>query len=351
MAKGVELVTALHTLLHTLACSVDLARPLAREAVDVAIDRGLALLADRRPWRVVARPDYILRYYLGGRLGHAFPEDTPTVLGRLGGTAYLHRIGSPDSGRAHHSHPWEWAISVVLAGGYTEEVVGADGSITTRQRLPGSTALISATSFHRIAEIHAPRVWTLFVVGPRTPDRAWYFRRIDGSIVHEKDYHANLEAERAAEEAWVAERDAEMGPAPGDFVRSGDDECIATRVTDGEVWGNWVGKYGYGAQRVSATDVEIVARAGTPLAREAAARLPPPFGEPSVEPAAPTPPKGYTFEQPGPSPMVIVRHGDSYVGSLMSNGTAVAHGAQIKPAELARHADAWAHARAMRGAS
>jgi hypothetical protein len=192
-----------------LAYAGDIPRALLCGAIDHAVDRGLQFLASRRPKRVVARADYILRSYLFGRVGKGFPQNTPSTLGGLDATAYLHSICSPDAGRSHHSHPWEWAISIVLAGSYLEEVVGADGTITTRSRHAGSVALISASSFHRICELGAPRVWTLFIVGPRTQDRAWYFRRLDGSIVHERDYHANLEAERRAEEAWIAERAAE----------------------------------------------------------------------------------------------------------------------------------------------
>ncbi len=67
--------------------------------------------------------------------------------------------------------------------------------------------------------------------------------------------------------------------------------------------------------------------------------------------AEPVPPVGYTFETLSPAPAIVIRHGGSYVGSLLTNGTAVAHGAQVKPAELARHADAWAHARTLRTAA
>lgn len=171
---------------------------------NLALDRGLKMLADRRPSRIVAREDYMRRAYLFGRMGHRFPEDARAVLGSLGATAYLHEIRSPDAGRSHHSHPWEWAISIVLAGSYIEEIVTADGSIVERRRETGSVAVINAGSFHRIAELGARRVWTLFIAGPRTLDRAWFFRRPDGSIVHERDYHANIEAERRAEDAWLA---------------------------------------------------------------------------------------------------------------------------------------------------
>ncbi len=54
--------------------------------------------------------------------------------------------------------------------------------------------------------------------------------------------------------------------------------------------------------------------------------------------AEPVPPVGYTFETLSPAPAIVIRHGGSYVGSLLTN-------------ELARHADAWAHARTLRTAA
>lgn len=192
----------------TYAYSSDLLRVLLREAFDVALDRGLALLSSHRPTRSVARDDYIRRSYLAGRVGHGYPDGTPATFGGVDATAYLHEIKTSDDGIATHSHPWEWAVSIVLAGGYTEEIVLPTGEVVIRQRRPGSIGLLSSSTFHRISELAAPRTWTLFLVGPRTPDGAWYFRRPNGSIVLQAEYHANLDAERRSEQAWLEEQSA-----------------------------------------------------------------------------------------------------------------------------------------------
>jgi hypothetical protein len=392
----------------TLAYASDLPRALLAEARDAALDRGLELLASRRPWRVVARPDYIMRYYLAGRMGHAFPDGTPTLLPNIDGTAYLHRIGSPDAGRAHHSHPWEWAISIVLTGGYVEEVVEPDGTVMIRSRPPGSVGVLTSSTYHRIAELAAPRAWTLFIVGPRTPSRDWYFRRLDGSIVHEAEYHANLEAERAAEQAWIAAREAERAgvlgriavvnddgsasvaqPGPSLFERRQDElnprgwwgESFGDEAIGQPIWGpfhrtsgappltllfpepgiekriafedgsvaelliddqralmierNWRVTEGENmATQWVRRDLAQLER----LAQRSRAGLP----EPTTDL------DGYTFEPGSTYPSVIIRRGDAYIGSVMSDGSSVRNGALVPPDEVEKHAAAWAHARRLR---
>lgn len=310
------------SMLRAISCPVSL----IRERSDILLDRGLALLASRRPTRVVAREDYMLRSYLLGRMGHGFPEGAPATFGNLGGSAYLHCIRTPDNVRAHHSHPWECAVSMVITGGYTEEVVSADGSIVTRQRLPGSIAVINASSFHRISELHARRVWTLFITGARTPDRAWYFRRLDGSIVHERDYHANLEAELIREESWVA---AEAGHAEHDTTPDMDTKRRASMPT--------------------------VIEMGPHVQSEPTSSL--------VDSAV----DGYEFDKRHGHVLIHKRESDgcaSYVGTLYDVGTPYDHkigrrlqrdglawstteGRALTELEQAPHAAAWAHAQAL----
>lgn len=79
---------------------------------------------------------------------------------------YLHRFFLPDLDRALHNHPWRWAVSLVLSGGYTEERRLADGRVITRRLGPLSVNLLRHDSFHRIAELHG-EPWTLFLVGPK----------------------------------------------------------------------------------------------------------------------------------------------------------------------------------------
>lgn len=91
-------------------------------------------------------------------------------------SAYLHRFVRADGDEALHDHPWPWACSVVLCGGYYEErlrrIDPSDReplAVETRWRRPGSISLIRRGDFHRIAEVR-PETWTLFVHG------AWAYR-------------------------------------------------------------------------------------------------------------------------------------------------------------------------------
>lgn len=129
---------------------------------------------------------YMTRYYIFGadrRLGNAF----------------LHHFHASDpAGNELHNHPWEWGMSVILSGGYVEELArdvhlfkhelpdneqtyGTNGvfdehclSVVQRRVAPGSVNVVRRSSFHRVDLIDEKRgAWTLFFAGPRTKD--WGF--------------------------------------------------------------------------------------------------------------------------------------------------------------------------------
>lgn len=107
------------------------------------------------------REPYLTRYCIWGwhpGLEEKFPF-----------SVYLHRIHQPDADEALHNHPWEWAVSVVLRGGYLEE-------LPTGERVPrneGSIRVLRSSDYHRIAEVQ-PDTWTLFLVGPKVS--SWGFQ-------------------------------------------------------------------------------------------------------------------------------------------------------------------------------
>lgn len=122
------------------------------------IDALLYRYTGRRPCRLIkvnAKP-YLERYYLGQLFGWTF---------------YLHRFVSSDPERHLHNHPWRRGFSVVLLGGYDEDVV-----TDLAPRAPAGVLLftrrvrwfnrVDGNHFHRIANA-APRTWTLFAHGPR----------------------------------------------------------------------------------------------------------------------------------------------------------------------------------------
>ena len=134
--------------------------------------RFIQWYAGHRPCRLVYDGHTLLfaRYYVGS---------LPRFLG--GGQAYLHHYFRPDTRKEMHDHPWEWACSVILAGGYLEErLVQFDrrGPITWLQarvklRKAGTAYILTGRDFHRIDQLLSASSWSLFMHGPYT--KGWGF--------------------------------------------------------------------------------------------------------------------------------------------------------------------------------
>jgi len=102
----------------------------------------LEKLADGLPLRIISdggRP-YLERYYIGAAFGWRF---------------YLHRFVGPDPAGGLHDHPWRLAFSLRLAGRYYEQTRYG----TRAQRWLG---ILTGDTFHRVAALSTPTVWTLF---------------------------------------------------------------------------------------------------------------------------------------------------------------------------------------------
>lgn len=192
------------------------------------------LAAKLPPPRVIydrlGQSPYLSRYYLLGRprmRDGSEPTDENGTLrpGVVWETEnfgiYLHKFHRGDDDLATHSHPWRWAVSLILAGGYREErrlnktcrcgharglhrdrydpkgkgspwpgVAGffsRDGSCTacddcTRfvgkiivgRFRPGMLNFIRADDYHRV-DLTEHDCWSLFITGPKVG--TWYFRR------------------------------------------------------------------------------------------------------------------------------------------------------------------------------
>lgn len=113
--------------------------------------------------RLGGRP-YLKRYGRNQTLSQA-REDHKTGAWRV---RLHHFVGPDDAG--HHNHPFKWALSIVLRGAYTEEVLQADGRVTLHLRR--WLNWIPAAKYHRIVDLHGD-VWTLFLTGPRV--QSWGF--------------------------------------------------------------------------------------------------------------------------------------------------------------------------------
>lgn len=118
------------------------------------IHRLLELLPSRTVYGALG--PYLTRYTLL-RSSKQFPR------------IYLNHFHRSDEDSELHNHPWEWAIAIILKGGYIE----------TRQdnyyvRGPGSTVLLTEDTYHRV-QLLEDESWSIFIAGPNTKTGMWYF--------------------------------------------------------------------------------------------------------------------------------------------------------------------------------
>jgi hypothetical protein len=86
---------------------------------------------------------------------------------------YIHRFHRGDDERELHNHPWKWAVSFILSGGYREERRFGD-EVFVRRILPGTVNVILADDFHRVDLLPGQEdAWSLFLVGPKF--KGWGF--------------------------------------------------------------------------------------------------------------------------------------------------------------------------------
>lgn len=84
---------------------------------------------------------------------------------------FLHKFYQSDSDRRPHNHPWKWACSLILTGGYIEarfDPFGVGSMLWPSWRFfvrrPWSFNVIRATDFHKAALLEPERgCWTLFI--------------------------------------------------------------------------------------------------------------------------------------------------------------------------------------------
>lgn len=166
------------------------------------ISRVLEAVAKRLPENRIAIDGdiYLRRFYLcgqmGGRLASLF-RFGPAVKERLGflPTVYLHCFYRPDHDRDLHNHPWA-GTSLLLSGGYVEERwMGHPASSGAFKRfkvfVAGNVNKLDASTYHRVDTLLAERVWTLFIIGPKT--QSWgFWDEARARHVNHRDYLQRL---------------------------------------------------------------------------------------------------------------------------------------------------------------
>lgn len=145
------------------------------------LERIAAHLPERRI--IIDGKLYLRRFYLWGRMPDNLadrwncgvrPKERLWFLP----TTYLHCFHAPDADRDCHNHPWP-ARGRILVGGYLEErwtkhpeLDGAYKFFVCRN--PGDRQKLDPDTFHRVSQLFAPKVWTLFWIGPYQQDWGYW---------------------------------------------------------------------------------------------------------------------------------------------------------------------------------
>lgn len=121
--------------------------------------------------------EYLRIHYL---LGEPPAWADASWLGWMPFTIYLHHFERGDLDDEFHTHPWTWARSLILTGGYIEEIMRSAGDTAWRLSRAGSVNRIDFRTVHRIDGLLGD-TWTLFVCGGRGGD---YIARDRGDEWH-----------------------------------------------------------------------------------------------------------------------------------------------------------------------
>jgi hypothetical protein len=100
----------------------------------------------------------------------------------FGERARLHRIRRSDHDRHMHDHPWHF-VSVILEGGYTEEIeiIGTGIACGERRRFrPGDVLFRHAEHRHRLELDDGADCWSLVFTSPNARD--WGFWTAEGFV-------------------------------------------------------------------------------------------------------------------------------------------------------------------------
>ena len=123
---------------------------------------------------------YLSRYYLfrgpkskdGTHPFDKFGRPKNNIVRTNGWSLVLHQFHQSDSTTKLHNHGWNWGLSFVLAGGYSEEKLVGD-KVIRRTIKPFSFNFIRPQEFHRV-DLLEKDAWTLFFRGPRLKE--WFYK-------------------------------------------------------------------------------------------------------------------------------------------------------------------------------
>lgn len=151
---------------------------------------------------------------------HVFTGRLP-ILGEV--TLYLHHYLRSDPDRGPHDHPWPWAVSLPLAGGYHEDrvetIVQGMALTVRRRRRPLVPYRLTGYDFHQVVINGAPTSWSLFLTGANG-HKSWGFLRplpfaVNGVQTAAGVYYAETQPSRSGGGPWW-----EAAPRGRELVRA-----------------------------------------------------------------------------------------------------------------------------------
>ncbi len=157
---------------------------------------------------------YMTRYALWGHLTGDGQQGLRARLPNL----YLHQMHAPDLDPALHDHPWPWAFSWVMLGGYCEdrfkgrqenELARYWGPVSSEQGYENSKSqrllqapainVLRGSTFHRLAALADEPTFTLFLAGPRAGKKPWGYIVYGRGYVSHQERHAEFEGQELRE--------------------------------------------------------------------------------------------------------------------------------------------------------
>jgi hypothetical protein len=118
----------------------------------------------------------------------AIPKSASSSQTSTGLSIYTASTGRTEDGELH-SHPFEWSVALILAGGYREERRDdalSSPSVRTKNVKPWTLNFIRHDTFHRV-DLLEDDAWSLFLVGPKT--KSWgFWDRVTGQYTEWREF-------------------------------------------------------------------------------------------------------------------------------------------------------------------
>lgn len=121
---------------------------------------------------------------------------------------FLHKFGQDDKDADPHNHPWAWAVSLILKGGYIEERYDSrTGKSAFIPRPAPCINFIKHSDYHRVALVNGEPAWSLFFTGPQVSSWGFIDRKTRKFMFWQEYFgkHSNGTAKTVRDADWHLE--------------------------------------------------------------------------------------------------------------------------------------------------